>query len=86
MLTVEASIDKKEKNIQEIVFDENNSYKRLSKQEKKVLEMLLQNKSYKTIAEEMNISISTVKTYMKRIYEKTNIKNIDDLKNKFKKE
>jgi len=48
--------------------------------------MLLQNKSYKTIAEEMNISISTVKTYMKRIYEKTNIKNIDDLKNKFKKE
>lgn len=86
VLTVEASIDKKAKNIQEIVFDENNSYKKLSEQEKKVLEKLLQNKSYKTIAEEMNISISTVKTYMKRIYEKTNIRNIDDLKNKFKKE
>ena len=78
------NIEKKIINFQETVFDEDATHKKLSEQEKKVLDLLLQNKNYRTIAEKMNISISTVKTYMKRIYEKTNTKNIDDLKNKFK--
>ncbi|MCX7771143.1 MAG: LuxR C-terminal-related transcriptional regulator [Proteobacteria bacterium] len=74
------------KETEERNFKENQIYKKLSEQEKKVLEMVFQDKNYNVIAEEMDISVSTVKTYMKRIFEKTNTKNKEELINKFKKE
>ncbi len=52
----------------------------LSPREKEVLEQVLINgKLYKDVAQEMGISESTVKTYMKRIYLKTGVKSRKDL-------
>lgn len=75
-----------EHNINEKIIKEECIYKKLSEQEKKVLEMVLDNKNYSQIAEEMKISVSTVKTYMQRIFEKTNTKSKEEIINKFKKE
>lgn len=77
---------KLQQDLEKNFLEENQIYKKLSEQEKKVLEMVLENKSYNIIAEEMKISVSTVKTYMKRIFEKTNTKNKEELIRTIKKE
>lgn len=53
--------------------------KRLSEKEFAVLELVLQKKTYKEVATILGISESTVKTYVRRIYEKENVKGIDKL-------
>lgn len=53
--------------------------KRLSQKEFLVLEQILQHKTYKEVAAFLGISESTVKTYVRRIYEKENVKGIDKL-------
>ena len=53
--------------------------KRLSEKEKDVLLQILKHKTYRQTATELGISESTVKTYMKRIYEKTGARNKDEL-------
>ncbi len=53
--------------------------KRLSDQEKAVISLILQGCSFRETAGRLEISESTVKTYMKRIYEKTGASGKDDL-------
>lgn len=53
--------------------------KRLSEQEKHVLELILIGKTYKETSEKIGISESTVKTYMKRICEKIGVDGKDKL-------
>ena len=52
---------------------------RLSAQEQTVLEQVLAGSTYKEIAGEMGIAESSVKTYMRRIYQKSNTTNKRDL-------
>lgn len=56
----------------------------LSKQETTVKNLILKGKSNKEIAEELFISLSTVKTHITNIYHKLNISNRDELTSKFK--
>jgi len=53
--------------------------KRLSTKEYQVLILFLDRKTYKEIAEEIGISESTVKTYMKRIFEKEGVSGKKEL-------
>lgn len=53
----------------------------LSKQEKKVLELILENKSNKEIASHMFVSLSTVKSHINNLYKKLNVTSRDDVKN-----
>ncbi|MDP4246613.1 MAG: LuxR C-terminal-related transcriptional regulator, partial [Bacteroidota bacterium] len=46
---------------------------KLSARELEVLQMLAKGNSYKMIAAECNITIETVRTYIKRIYEKLQV-------------
>lgn len=64
----------------------NKLLEKLSEQEKKVLELILKDKNYSEISEALGISISSVKTYMRRIYEKTNTHTKEELINKIFKE
>lgn len=74
-------------NFQDLNFYKHPIYKNLSEQELKVLKMVLQDKKYTEIAAEMKISVSTVKTYMKRICDKTGCPNKEEIiKNLHKKE
>ncbi len=56
---------------------------RCSPREWEVLERLLQHKSIKCIAQELNISESSVKTYMQRLYQKAAVRNKKELLKKF---
>ncbi|WP_218841817.1 response regulator transcription factor [Winogradskyella ursingii] len=56
---------------------------RLSKQEQVVLEQILQNKTNKDIAEDLFLSVSTVKTHINNIYKKLNVQSRDDAKSLF---
>lgn len=47
----------------------------LTEKEKEILQNLVHGRSYKMIAEEMNISTETVKTHMKNIYTKLHVKS-----------
>ncbi|MCB0456130.1 MAG: helix-turn-helix transcriptional regulator [Flavobacteriaceae bacterium] len=53
----------------------------LSKQEQKVMELILEDKSNKEIADALFISVSTVKTHINNIYKKLNISSREELKN-----
>ncbi len=57
----------------------------LSKQEINIRNLILQGKSNKEIANELFISLSTVKTHITNIYHKLNISNRNELELKFKK-
>lgn len=50
----------------------NNEFQ-LSEREEKILSLLVKGKSYKMIGEELFISIDTVRTYIKRIYQKLQV-------------
>lgn len=52
----------------------------LSKQEQKVMELILEDKSNKEIAEALFVSVNTVKTHINNIYKKLNISSREELK------
>jgi DNA-binding CsgD family transcriptional regulator len=52
----------------------------LSKQEKKVLELILEDKSNKEIASEMFVSLSTVKSHINNLYKKLNVSSREEVK------
>ncbi len=53
---------------------------KLSKQERVVLELILQDKSNKDIAESLFLSVSTVKTHTNNIYKKLNVQSREESK------
>ena len=53
--------------------------KRLSEREKAVLDCVLRKKTFRETAEDLSLSESSVKTYMKRIYEKTGVTGKEEL-------
>ena len=57
----------------------------LSKQEKKVLDLILEDKSNKEIADEIFVSLSTVKSHINNLYKKLNVSSRDDVKKLFSK-
>jgi len=57
----------------------------LSKQEKKVLELILADKSNKEIASEMFVSLSTVKSHINNLYKKLQVSSRDEVKALFPK-
>ncbi|NMH89063.1 response regulator transcription factor [Flavivirga sp. Y03] len=56
----------------------------LSKQELNVKKLILEGKSNKDIADNLFISLSTVKTHITNIYSKLNVSNRTELISKFK--
>jgi DNA-binding CsgD family transcriptional regulator len=52
----------------------------LSKQEKKVLELILEDKSNKEIAAEMFVSVSTVKSHINNLYKKLNVSSREEVR------
>jgi len=64
--------------------NKNNSIATLSKQEVNIQNLILQGKSNKEIANELFISLSTVKTHITNIYQKLNISSRNELELKFK--
>ena len=61
--------------------DENMGF--LTEKEKKIVKKVLLGKSYADTAETLNISINTLKTHMKNIFNKYNISSKIELFNKF---
>ncbi len=59
-----------------------NMMKRLTGKEKEVTQRVLQGKSHKEIAQELNISLNTVKTHMKNIFRKYGVCSKIELHNK----
>lgn len=55
----------------------------LTPQEKKIVKIVLRGKSYVETAEMLNISINTLKTHMKNIFNKYNVNSKLELSNKF---
>ena len=45
----------------------------LSERQMEILQLLARGKAYKTIADELELSIHTVQTYIRRIYEKLHV-------------
>lgn len=50
----------------------------LSDREKEVLKLLVEGKSYKMIAADLNIGFETVRTYIKRIYDKLHVQSMTE--------
>ena len=55
----------------------------LTKQEQKIVDLLLNDKTNKEIAQELFVSVSTVKTHLNNIYKKLNIQSRIDIKQLF---
>jgi len=53
----------------------------LSLREQEVVELILKGKSYKMVADDLNISINTVRTYIKSIYKKLKVNSNVELAN-----
>ncbi|MEP6676393.1 MAG: response regulator transcription factor [Ferruginibacter sp.] len=60
-------------NMQQSVAPHTSNTYQLTRREKEILTVLARGSSYKMIASEMNISIDTVRTHIKRIYEKLHV-------------
>lgn len=58
----------------------------LSLRENDVLRLLAKGKSYATIAEDLSLSVNTIKTHTRNIYEKLHINKKEDLMKRFIKE
>jgi DNA-binding CsgD family transcriptional regulator len=52
----------------------------LSKQERKVLDLILEDKSNKEIASEMFVSLSTIKSHINNLYKKLNVSSRDEVR------
>lgn len=61
------------------------SHQELSPRENDVLNLLAKGKSLSTIADELNVSINTIKTHTRNIYEKLHIKKREELIEIYKK-
>jgi DNA-binding CsgD family transcriptional regulator len=59
------------------------SKEQLTKQEQNVLELLLEEKSNKEIADGLFVSVSTVKTHVNNIYKKMKVQSRDEIKSLF---
>jgi len=57
----------------------------LTKQEQNILQLLLEEKSNKDIAEALFVSVSTVKTHVNNVYKKLNVQTRQDVKSLFNK-
>ena len=57
----------------------------LTQQEQKVLELLLENKTNKEIAQEIFVSVSTVKTHTNNLYKKLKVNSREEVKTLFNK-
>lgn len=57
----------------------------LTVRENEVVKFLSKGKSYATIAEELNLSVNTIKTHTRNIYEKLHISKREELIERFKK-
>lgn len=55
----------------------------LSKRENEVLQILAKGKSYAAIAQELHVSVNTIKTHTRNIYEKLHVSSRDELIQKF---
>ncbi len=55
----------------------------LSKRENEVLQILAKGKSYAVIAEELHLSVNTIKIHVRNIYEKLHIQNKQEFLKKF---
>jgi DNA-binding NarL/FixJ family response regulator len=53
----------------------------LSAREQDVVDLILKGRSYKMVADDLNISINTVRTYIKSIYKKLNVNSNLELAN-----
>lgn len=60
-------------------------FKKLTPQEQKIVECMLQNKTNKEIAAELFVSLSTVKTHINNLYKKLDISSREDMVAQFKK-
>lgn len=63
----------------------NSSRDQLTRQEQNILNLLLEDKSNKEIADTLFISLSTVKTHVNNIYKKLNVQNRSEAKSLFNK-
>ncbi|WP_242202566.1 helix-turn-helix domain-containing protein [Aestuariivivens insulae] len=63
----------------------NNSKEQLTRQEQNILNLLLEDKSNKEIADALFVSLSTVKTHVNNIYRKLNVQNRNEAKSLFNK-
>lgn len=61
-------------NMQQPVSVSNNDYQ-LTNREKEILQLLSKGNSFKLIAAELNISLDTVRTHIKRIYDKLHVRS-----------
>ena len=61
----------------------NKAKEQLTKQEQNILNLLLEEKSNKEIANILFVSLSTVKTHVNNIYKKLNVQSRDDIKSLF---
>ncbi len=59
--------------------------KELTERENEVVKLLAKGKSYATIAEELNLSVNTIKTHTRNIYEKLHVSKKQELIEKFNK-
>ncbi len=57
----------------------------LTQQEQRILELLLENKTNKEIAQEIFVSVSTVKTHTNNLYKKLKVRSRDEVKLLFNK-
>ena len=57
----------------------------LSERENEVLQVLAKGKSYAAIANELNLSINTIKTHTRNIYEKLHVNSREEIIEKFQK-
>lgn len=55
----------------------------LSRRENEVLQILSKGKSYATIADELNLSVHTIKIHVRNIYEKLHVNNRKELLDKY---
>lgn len=60
-----------------------NAKQQLTKQEQTVLDLLLENKSNKEIANALFVSVSTVKTHVNNVYKKLNVQSRNEVKDLF---
>ncbi|MDJ0646371.1 MAG: helix-turn-helix transcriptional regulator [Flavobacteriaceae bacterium] len=70
---------KKKKTTQSLLHNE------LTKQEQKVLDLILQNKTNKEIAQEIFVSVSTVKTHTNNLYKKLKVTSREEVKSLYNK-
>jgi DNA-binding NarL/FixJ family response regulator len=62
--------------------EKNSEYHKLSKREKELLNLLAKGYRYKEIADQLNISIETVRTHIRNIYEKLHVQSRTEAINK----